>query len=292
MIALIGASGSGKSALGLHLARKFDLEIFSLDSLSIYKYIDIASAKPKRTELDEIKHYGINLLNPNQKCHAGIFYNLLDSLKHKKNLIIIGGSSFYLKSMISGLSNMPLKSHIVEQYLKNFSQDKRAAFEILRQIDKESSINPNDSFRLQKHLEIYLLTKCAPSEYFKKNPPKKMDIKIDIFELIKPKNELKIDIAKRCEKMFSDGLINEVENLIKNYPNSPALRAIGIKEIIDFLHNKINKNEAKELIIKNTIALAKRQRTFNKTQFGHIAHLEFEILKNELESYYQNQGKK
>ena len=113
IFALIGASGSGKSALGLELATRYNGEIFSLDSLSIYRHIDIASAKPSQEERARIVHYGIDELEPSEPCSVMNFWQSLESAlaqarsKGKKSFFIVGGSSFYLKSMIEGLSPMP-----------------------------------------------------------------------------------------------------------------------------------------------------------------------------------------
>lgn len=271
MNALIGPSCSGKSALALNLARQFKLDIFSIDSLSVYKYIDIASAKPSKIDLNEIKHFGINLLEPHEKCNVQIFFNLLENLQNKKNLLIVGGSSFYLKSMIDGLSVLPPKTKILEEKIEHFCASKNA-FKLLESIDRDyaSKINPNDKYRIQKALEIFLLTNTPPSIYFKNASKRKFSFKINIFEILKPRSELAIDIAKRTKTMFDMGLIDEVQYLKDNYSNIQAFKAIGIKEVLLYLNGEIKKEEALNLIIKNTLSLAKRQITFNRTQFKNV----------------------
>ena len=272
MNALIGPSCSGKSALALNLARQFKLDIFSIDSLSVYKYIDIASAKPSKIDLNEIKHFGINLLEPHEKCNVQIFFNLLENLQNKKNLLIVGGSSFYLKSMIDGLSVLPPKTKILEEEIERICLKIPLAYDLLKRIDKEyaSKINPNDKYRIQKALEIFLLTNTPPSIYFKNASKRKFSFKINIFEILKPRSELAIDIAKRTKTMFDMGLIDEVQYLKDNYSNIQAFKAIGIKEVLLYLNGEIKKEEALNLIIKNTLSLAKRQITFNRTQFKNV----------------------
>lgn len=291
--AIIGTTASGKSALALKIARKFDLKIFSLDSLSIYKGIDIASAKPSSAELREICHYGINVLNPNEKCNAGIFLNLLREAMERENpqkLLIVGGSSFYLKSIIDGLSVAPKVSEIAERFIAKMSQNRADSYKLLREIDSDfaDKISPNDRFRIAKGLSIYFATRQAPSAFFAQNPRQKLPFHIKIFELIKAREILRKDIETRTERMFHAGLVSEVRSLRDNFPHSQALKAIGIKEIIAFLDGKISEAEAKNAIIKNTFALAKRQRTFNRTQFGEIPHLDESTLESALIRHYES----
>lgn len=292
MNAIIGATASGKSALAIQLARKFKLDIFSIDSLSIYKYIDIASAKPNKKDLSEIKHYGVDLLEPSDRCSAKIFFDLLQNLSKQSNkMIIVGGSSFYLKSIISGLSFMPKTTPIIESFLSKLLEEKAKSYEFLSKIDLDyaKKINPNDKYRIQKALEIFLLTNKPPSIFFKDNERKKIDIKINIFELLVTKEELVNNIILRTQDMFQNGLIDEVIFLKQKYPLSQALKAIGIKEILSFLDNKISMQEAKNLIIKNTLGLAKRQKTFNRTQFLNTNRGDKKSLKEILENAYKSQ---
>lgn len=277
----------------MRLAQKFNLHIFSIDSLSIYKGIDIASAKPNVADLEAIKHYGINVLNPNEKCNVGVFLNLLCEVikcENPQKLLIVGGSSFYLKSIIDGLSDMPKVSEITEQFITKITQNRTQSYALLQKIDSDfaKKISPNDSFRIAKGLQIFFATHQNPTAFFAKNPRQKLPLNIKIFELIKSREILKKDIQIRTERMFEMGLVNEVQNLYDNFPHSQTLKAIGIKEIIAFLDAKITLEAAKNAIIKNTLALAKRQRTFNRTQLGEIPHLDAESLEIEIIKYYES----
>jgi len=264
MFALIGPTASGKSNLAIKLAKKLNYEILSLDSLSIYKEIDIASAKPSKEELKSIKHYGIDEIYPNEKFDVIKFIEIYKKIKHK-NIIIVGGSSFYLKAMINGISPMPK----IEENIKK--EAKKKDYNFLKKIDKvyASKISSNDTYRIQKGIEIYLATNLPPTLYFKQNPPKPIIKNIPIFEIQIDRKTLKERIKKRTQKMFEIGLIDEVAFLEKKYKDRrlPALKAIGIKEVLDYFNGKFTLNELKEKIITNTSRLAKRQQTFNKTQF-------------------------
>lgn len=278
------------------MARKFNLCIFSLDSLSIYKTIDIASAKPTRADLEAIRHFGINVLNPSENCNAMLFSDLLREAVEKvgsENILIVGGSGFYLKSIIDGLSPAPKSSAFVEAYIAKIARNRAESYKLLSQIDPAyaQKIAPNDSFRIFKGLEIFLLTNQTPSAYFMANPRQKPPFNFRIFELVKPREVLRESIKVRTAQMFENGLINEVRILRTNFPQSHALKAIGIKEIIEFLDGKITLESAQNAIIKNTLALAKRQRTFNRTQFGKIAHLEADALFESLAQFYAKSPK-
>lgn len=297
IIALIGASASGKSALGLALAREFDIEIFSLDSLSIYKYIDIASAKPNPSELNEITHYAINVLEPNEKCSVMTFWNLLTQAiktskqKGKRALLIVGGSSFYLKSMVDGLSPMPKLNDEVIARLKDISNP----FAFLQRIDSAycANISPNDTYRIHKAIEIYFATNTIPTAYFathKKIAMPELN-NLRIFVLQMPREILKNRIMQRTKQMLKQGLIDEVAFLSKNYClDSQVFKAIGIKETLDFLKlttSQRDENALCNLIATHTAQLAKRQTTFNRTQFSTAKTLPLDSLTKELRQTLQ-----
>ena len=267
MFAIIGPTASGKSDLAIKLAKQLNYEILSLDSLSIYKEIDIASAKPSKEELNEIKHYGINEIYPNEKFDVTKFIEIYKKIPHQ-NIIIVGGTSFYLKAMIEGISPMPKISDEIKKEAKKFTYEK------LKDIDPvfASKISKNDTYRINKGAEIYLATNIPPSQYFKLNPPIPILPKIPIFEIDIDRKLLRQRIIKRTKKMFEMGLIDEVAYLEAKYKDRrlPALKAIGVKEVLDYFNGIYNKKELFEKIVTNTARLAKRQQTFNKTQFNTI----------------------
>ena len=264
MIALIGPTASGKSDLAIKFALKNGYEILSLDSLSIYKEVDIASAKPSKKELSLVKHYGVDEIYPNEKFDVMKFIEIYQKIKDKK-IIIVGGSSFYLKAMLSGISTMPKITEEIKQEAKKYD------WEFLNKIDKEyaSKIKPQDKYRIEKGVEIFLVTNQTPSNYFKLNPPKPIINNCKIYEIAVDRDILRERIKLRTKKMFEMGLIDEVGYLEAKYRDRtlPVLKAIGVKEVIDYFDGVYSKNELYEKIVTNTARLAKRQQTFNKTQF-------------------------
>lgn len=275
-IALIGATASGKSSLSIELAKKYNSIILSLDSLSVYKEIDIASAKPSLEEQEGIVHFGIDEIFPNEPFDVTVFMKLYENAldfakKNGKNLIIVGGSSFYLKSLITGISHLPLISEETKNKTSQMLENAQNAYEFLYKIDTPymSKIKSNDTYRIEKALNIYFETATLPSIYFATNPPRPI-IKefLPIFEIDIPRDILRDRIKLRTIKMIEDGLTCEVKMLEDKYTREPnPMKAIGIKETLDFLDGLISKDKLIELISTHTAQLAKRQTTFNRTQF-------------------------
>jgi tRNA dimethylallyltransferase len=279
VIALIGPTASGKSELAIEFALKNGYEILSLDSLSIYKEVDIASAKPSQKELSLVKHYGVNEIYPNQKFDVMKFIEIYQKIENKK-IIIVGGTSFYLKAMISGISEMPKIGEEIKKEAQKYRWD------FLNRIDSEyaSKIKPQDNYRVSKGVEIYLATNLPPTQYFKQNPPKPIIKNCKIYEIAVERDILRERIKLRTEKMIKMGLIDEVAYLEAKYRDRtlPVLKAIGVKEVLDYFDGVYSKKEMIEKIITNTARLAKRQQTFNKTQFLDKISLPLEKLKKEI----------
>jgi len=285
-LAIIGPTASGKSNLAIKIAKNIDAHILSIDSLSIYKEIDIISAKPLHVEMDGIKHYGIDVLNPDDYFSVDIFIGLYKDLlstcrAENKNLIIVGGTSFYLKSLIQGLSELPNITTEVSLHVEHKMKNIQECYELLNSVDKEymKSISPNDSYRIEKALLIFEASKLTPSEWFKQNPPRPIIENLDIYNIDVDRDTLRQRITKRTNKMIDSGAIDEVCNLEQKYTRFPnSMGSIGIVEILEYLDGKVNKDEMIQNISTHTAQLAKRQQTFNRTQFENITSASLEKL--------------
>jgi len=278
-IAIIGPTASGKTSLCLTLANKLDAEILSLDSLSIYKDIDIASAKPNKEQLASIKHHGINIISPNQKfditMYSKLYTEVYSSCKSRdKNLIIAGGSSFYLKTLIDGISQLPTIDNKTKQKTKEMMCSLPQAYKFLTDMDPQymSNIEQNDTYRIEKMLNIHYQTNLSPTEYFALHKPEPTINKpIEIYEIQIDKEVLDQNIITRTKQMLDIGIIDEVATLEKRYTRAPnCMKSIGIKETLDYLDGVYNKDKLIDKIATNTRRLAKRQKTFNKSQFANI----------------------
>lgn len=284
-IALIGTTASGKTALSLELASKTNSIILSLDSLCVYKEIDIVSAKPTLEERGDIIHFGIDEVYPNIEFDVIKFIELYKKAKdfaiqNDKNLIIVGGTGFYLKALIDGLS-LGIDSNIKVDFIPN------DAYELLYSLDNEymQKIEKNDKYRIEKAYTIYKQSGLTPSEYFEKNQKTPIAKDLKIFEIVWEKEELKNRIALRTNMMIKSGLIDEIIYLEKKYTRAPnCMSSIGVVETFEYLDGKLTKVQLEEKIALNTAKLAKRQNTFNKSQFTDkttniIKDLNLDILK-------------
>jgi len=290
-LAIIGATASGKTSLAIKIAKHINAHILSLDSLSIYKEIDIVSAKPTMDERDNIVHFGIDTIYPNDDFDVTLFIKLYHEiyqccLDDKKNLVIVGGTGFYLKMLIDGISALPSISQNTKDKTAIHLQDLNKAHAWLSTLDTEymSNIEPNDTYRIEKALNITIETLLTPTEYFNQFPPTPtIKDTLPIYQIVWDRELLRKRIALRTHIMVNDGLIDEVCMLEKKYSRTPnCMKSIGIKETLAYLDAIYDKKMLIEKITTNTSRLAKRQTTFNNSQFndatkGSVKELE-EIL--------------
>jgi len=287
-LALIGSTASGKSDLALSLAQENNAIILSIDSLSIYKEIDIASAKPSPEELQSTEHFGINRLFPNETATVFTFIDeyrnaYSHALAEEKNLIIVGGSSFYLKSMIDGLSYVPEITDATKSIAAEMLQNLEEAHRFLSDIDPVTmaKITPNDSYRIEKMVHLYLQTSTAPSQWFQEHPPQPIISQCPVLNIHINRELLRERIALRTQKMVDSGLIDEVAQLERLYGRAPnSMKAIGIIETLEFLDGRMDKKTLIEEITTHTAQLAKRQQTFNANQFELTANGSVDTLRD------------
>jgi tRNA dimethylallyltransferase len=286
-LALIGPTASGKTALAIKLAHKNAANILSLDSLALYKEINIASAKPTLKERENIRHFGIDELCPNEVFDVTTFIKLykkakIESIKEEKNLIIVGGTSFYLSSLIKGISDLPTISKEAQEKSNKLLSNVKVAHSFLNNLDPEhmSNIKSSDTYRIEKMLNLYFETSLIPTAYFDANPPKAIITdKLPIYEIEVDRDILRERIKKRTVQMLKSGLIDEVFYLEKKYTRQAnCMKSIGIKEVLSYLDGHYSKIEMKERIFIHTSQLAKRQRTFNRSQFQNKTLFPLETL--------------
>jgi len=290
-LAIIGSTASGKTSLAVKVAKQLDAYILSLDSLSIYKEIDIVSAKPTKEEQDGVQHFGIDTIYPNEDFDVTTFIKLYNKvidkcLKENKSLVIVGGTGFYLKMLIEGVSELPNISENSKIETSKYLLDLPKAYDLLQTLDPEymSKIQSNDAYRIEKALNIYFETKMIPSEYFSANPPvPTIRSSLPIYQIEWDRDVLRKRIALRTKMMVEDGLIDEICMLEKKYTRLPnCMKAIGVKETLAYLDGIYSKNEMVEKITTNTARLAKRQKTFNNSQFDNVIKGSVEELKKVL----------
>ena len=276
VIVICGPTASGKTSLGIKLAKKIEGEIVSCDSMQIYKDMTIGTAKPTDEELKEAKHYLVDFVMPNERYSVAEYkkdaeYTIEQIIKSGKKPIIVGGTGLYLNSLVYGIDypnietdlnyRQELEDRVNKEGLENLYKE-------AKKIDSKAmeKISSNDKKRILRILEIYHSTgktKTQLEEDSRKNGPK-YDYKI--FVLNMDREKLYDRINKRVDIMIEDGLIDEVKQLLKKYKEFPtAMQGLGYKEVVEYLENKLTKVEMIEKIKQETRRYAKRQITWFKS---------------------------
>jgi len=288
-VAILGPTASGKTALALALANHYKGVILSVDSLALYKEIDIASAKPTPQERGNVPHFGIDVITPDTPFNVTLFFELYCQAKafalaHHSPLILVGGTSFYLKAMLEGMSEKPPISPSVKARVHAELEDIAAVQTLAQSLDPAFAARTEkfDRYRLEKWLELYYATGEVPTVFQARTRKPPLIEHLPLFEVEMDKEILKERIKKRTSAMLDQGLVEEVRTLEKRYGRTPAcMKAIGIKEVLVYLDGDCSHESMQEAISIHTTQLAKRQRTFNKTQFKQ------EIIKNSADALFE-----
>lgn len=296
LIIICGPTGIGKTELAVKLALKYDGEIISADSMQVYKYMDIATAKPDEEILRKVKHYLISIIEPSESFSAYKFKELasyaIEEIYNKNKLpFIVGGTGLYINALVYGLSDAPPADLKLREKLKNLAKEKGLLFlyEKLKKLDPEyaEKISKNDPVRIIRALEVYEKTKIKFSEFCKKHN-KTPNYNCLWIGLNQNRKELYEKINKRTEDMFKKGLIDETKKLLAMGINEELLRnkVIGYSDVIDYLNGKITLQQAIENVKRKTRNYAKRQLTWFKKEKNINWFSPHQI--NEIESIINN----
>lgn len=261
---LFGPTASGKTTLSIELSQKINSEIISADSIQVYRFMDLGTAKPSQEQRKKIPHYLIDIVNPDQDWTVADFIDnakkcIFDIKSREKIPLIVGGTGLYLNALINGYG-FPIvnKDKNVRNKLSEFESAK--LHEKLENIDPQSAlkINKNDKKRLIRALEVYELTGKPISQLQRKAPHNKNNLKLFCINIEREILYERID--QRVDVMLSAGLVDEVKSLLEKYnENLNSMQALGYKEVISYLKNNISYGEMVELIKKRTRNFAKRQ---------------------------------
>ena len=275
MILILGVTASGKGKLAFALANSLGAEIISIDSMKVYRRMDIGTAKPPKETRDQIPYHLIDVVEPSDSFSVARFLELAiesiaDIKKRNKPIVAVGGTALYIKSLLYGLFEGPGADEQIREQLKAQAQaeglDK--LYEQLKTIDPATAakISANDPRRIIRALEVYKLT-GKPISAFQQQWDANASQDWSIIGLRREKTEESKRINARVKKMMDAGLVDEVKQLLAEpTPLSKQARsAIGYAEIINHLAGQTTLDDAIELIKKNTRKLAKAQRTWFKT---------------------------
>lgn len=279
MILILGVTGSGKGRLAFDLAQSVDAEIISIDSMKVYRRMDIGTAKPPKEAREHVKYHLIDVVEPGDSFSVGTFLEAASDAieqirRRRKNVVAVGGTALYIKSLLYGLFEGPGSDEQIRNELRA-----RARVEGLAELHRELTtidpvaaerINPNDARRIVRALEVHSITGKPISSFQQQWEQPRMKHDWMIIGLRRDKPDASGRINRRVKKMIDAGLVDEVKSLLnEEKPLSQQARcAIGYAEIIDHLNGRTTLEEAAELIKIHTRRLAKAQRTWFKTFRG------------------------
>ncbi len=263
VIAIVGPTAIGKTKISIELAKKLNLDIISSDSVAVYKRLDIGSAKPTKEEMDGVKHYLIDELEPTEQYSVSEFQEKARSIIDKNNPIIMsGGTGLYVQSVLFDYSFEASKRDIsFEDKFKHLSNEELYDMLINKDPKVKERIHPNNRKRVLRALEILESTNKSIEEFDGRKKPY-YDSYI-VYLNVENRDVLYDRINKRVDKMVKDGLIEEAKNL---YLDGICPNAIGYKELIPYFEGEITLESAIDNIKQNSRHLAKRQMTWFKNQ--------------------------
>lgn len=272
-IVIAGPTGVGKTDLSIKLAKLINGDIISADSAQVYKGMDVGTAKVTKDEMDGVKHYLIDIVEPIKKYSVGDFQREVDEIlssSNGKNIILAGGTGLYINSITEGLSSLPVGNLDLREKLMAKSSEE--LFEELKKVDLVASeeIHMNNKRRVERALEVFYLTGEKFSVLSKRNI-KNNNYKFLKIGLERDRAYLYERINMRVDIMIKNGLIEEVKELYDKYgENLRKINIIGYSEIIDYFKGEISLEVAIDLIKRNSRRYAKRQFTWFKNDPEYI----------------------
>jgi tRNA dimethylallyltransferase len=271
IIFIVGPTATGKSELAYKLARKIGAQIISCDSMLVYREPKIITSKPPSYMLESITHHFIDIISIQESYDVFTYYTQATSIirglvSGNTPVIVCGGTGLYAKALLDGIFSGASRDQTLREELKKEAQirGKDYLYNKLEKVDPKAAkkISPNDLKRIIRALEVYYLTGIPISEKQKEAQGLWRRYPIRIFGLSLTRDLLYHRISERVDKMFADGAVEEVKNLLKLDLSLTGAKIIGIKEIALLLEGQITLDQAKELMKKNTRNFAKRQLTW------------------------------
>jgi len=271
----MGPTASGKTALACELYDKFPCEIISVDSALVYKELNIGSAKPTQAELSQYPHHLIDVRDPSEPYSAMDFRSdalrlMAEITARGKVPILVGGTMLYFKFLLEGAAKLPVADEAIRQQIEDDAQQNGwpAIHDQLAKVDPESAarLNPNDPQRVQRALEVYLISGKTLTQHWAEQKIEPFPYKVVQFAICpQERKTLHERIEKRFNDMLEQGFIEEVKALQARgdlHENLPAIRAVGYRQVWEYLNGELSYDE---MVFKGVVAtrqLAKRQITW------------------------------
>lgn len=280
LVAVAGPTGSGKSALSLEIAIRFNGEVVNCDSLQVYRYFDIGTAKLALAERRGVPHHLLDILNPDDIFTAGEFARLAreaiaDITGRGRLPVIAGGTGFYLRALLEGLFEGPQRDQTLRDRLARREARRAGSLHrLLRRFDGEAAakIHPNDVPKVTRALEVCLLTRRKVSELFREGRDALQGYRVLKLALMPDRDRLYESLDARCAAMFEGGLIEEVKAILgMGYPPTcKPFESHGYKQALQLLNAELAPKEALFYAQRNTRNYAKRQMTWFRKEADMI----------------------
>ncbi len=271
LIVITGPTATGKTDFSIKLAREIGGEVISADSMQVYKGLDVGTDKVSKEIRDEIPHYLIDVVEPNEKFSVADFVKEADRAVREiwekgKYPIVVGGTGFYIRALLYGLPKTPPSREEIRKELSEIETEK--LYEEVKKVSPEyaEKVGKRDRKRLMRALEVYRIT-GKPITAFKLEQEKPRYPFLGYF-LYRDRRELYKRIEDRVESQVKRGLIEEAKKLLSYDEKLTALQALGYKEMKGYLQGEMELKEAKELLKRRTKEFAKRQFTWFKREKG------------------------
>jgi len=273
MLLILGCTAGGKSKLAFELAQRLDGQILSVDSMKVYRRMDIGTAKPPESVRQTIKHHLIDVVEPSEPFSLGRFIDLADATiarmqQQRRPIIAVGGTGMYLRGLLEGIFQGPTANSELREKLKKQAQQHGSAklHKQLTEVDAASAqrIHPNDLKRIVRALEVYELTGEPISSLQQQFRTGRYRYNWQIIGLRRDKQDASSRTNQRIKLMIEAGLVDEVTALLAEPAglSKQAAQAVGYVEIIEYLQGKSTLDDAIEQIKINTRRFAKKQRTW------------------------------
>ncbi|HMO12937.1 MAG TPA: tRNA (adenosine(37)-N6)-dimethylallyltransferase MiaA [Pirellulaceae bacterium] len=270
---LTGATASGKTTLGIKLAQELNGEIIALDSMTVYRGMDIGTAKPTLEQRAAVPHHLIDVCEPTELFSVSMYRELAtqairEILDRGRVAVFVGGTALYLKAMLRGLFQGPPADwdfrREVEQEVESTGLE--ALYKRLQVVDPVSAhkLQPTDQRRIIRALEVKRITGIPLSHWQQEFDVGRSADECKVFAIRHPRAKLHERIAERVHWMLRHGLIDEVKGLLERYGalHKTASQAVGYKEVIDYLADKLSLDELNERIVVRTRRFVRHQETW------------------------------
>jgi tRNA dimethylallyltransferase len=279
LVAIVGPTASGKSALGVRLAEQLGGEVMACDSTQLYRGFDIGTAKPSPSERRGVPHHLMDVLSPQEEATAGRYRQLalsvLDGLRQRKRLpIFTAGTGLYLRALLEGLADVPQRSEALRERLRASREEHPPGHlhRILKRLDPEAArkIAPADEQKLIRAVEVCVLTRKPVSEVLRAGRTPLEAWHVLKVGLMPPREKLNERIRVRVDIMLEQGWMREVQTLLDSglSEDSKPFDFIGYRELRAVLRGKIRLEAAREAIQQATRQYAKRQLTWFRREQG------------------------